>query len=646
MRSLSCVVVCCLWGSASATVAAHSTVTVGSKIINTVEPEFLSFTCDIHVPSQKCAWDQKLCWAPNASFLLADTTHPRLVNAAKHLSPAILRVGGSPGDRMTYEFGNTKCKKGEFYCLRKQKWDGWQELAQKAGIRIMYGLSFLSRKENGKKWDSTNAKELIEYTYSKFGGKPPMFGFELGNELSTRSNTGNSYSPEDVVTAFSELRSTIKSLSLDHRPKLAGPACGNGGPHNPGWIAEFLSKGGAELLDVVTYHYYGVKSTDKNLPAEVVTTKYMDAEVSHAQKSREEFNSLAPGVPLWLGEGALSALSGQDGLTDRFEDTLWYIVRLGALAANGHSVYNRQTLIGGYYSMFDHHTLRPHPDWWAAVLHKRLMGTKVLSASTSDSGVYTFVHCSKGDAPSGAVTAALVNIGDSERSISFSGIGSSSSQDEYCLTSDKLNSNSVQLNGGANLEMADDGSIPELLPRRSSGDLVLPGHSACFVTLRNAAHAACSSGPSPPPSPSPAPPPPPPAPSPHPSSKGTLNAGETLRSGGKLESLHGNAHLVVQDTDCNLVLRNKEGKSLWSAKISGHAGDRCGLTLNTAGNLFLYEEIHGGRSGPIWSSGEHSGATKAVVTDECRVELQNSAGATLWSVGNSCAGSSDTEILV
>lgn len=530
---------------------------------------------------------------------------------------------------MTYEFGSTKCKKGEFYCLRKQQWDGWQELAQKADIRIMYGLSYLSRAENGK-WDSTNAKELIEYTYSKFGGKPPMFGFELGNELSTRGPKA-----EDVVTAFRELRSTINSLSLDHPPKIAGPACGNGGPNNPTWIKTFLSKGGAELLDVATYHYYGVKSTDKNLPSEVLTKEYMDKEVSHAQSSWTEFNSLAPGVPLWLGEGALSALSGQDGLTDRFEDTLWYIVRLGALAANGHSVYNRQTLIGGYYSMFDHHTLRPHPDWWAAVLHKRLMGTQVLSASSSDSGVFAFVHCSKGDAPSGAVTMALVNIGDSERSISFSGVGSSSSQDEYCLTSDKLNSNSVQLNGGAKLEMADDGSIPELLPRRSSsGAFVLPGHSACFVTLRNAAHAACSSGPSPTPAP-----PVPPSPSPPPGSKDTLNAGETLKSGRKLYSLDGNAHLDLQDTDGNLVLRSNQGKRLWSAKTSGHAGDR--LTLQTDGNLVLYDG-----SKAIWSSNTHSGATKAVVTDECKLELQNSAGATLWSVGTSCAGSSDTETIV
>jgi len=390
---------------------------------------------------------------------------------------------------MTYEFGNTTCKKGDFYCLKKQQWDGWQELARNANIRIMYGLSYLSRAKNGK-WDATNAKELIEYTYSKYSGKPPIFGFELGNELSARGPKA-----EDVVTAFRELRSTINSLSLHHPPKIAGPACGNGGTTNPTWIQTFLTKGGAELLDVATYHWYDVKSTDKNLPSEVVTTKFMAAEVEKAQQTLKQFNSWAPGVPIWQGEGALSALSGQDGLTDRFEDTLWYIVRLGALAANGHSVWNRQTLIGGYYSMFDHLTLRPHPDWWAAVLHKRLMGTQVLSASSSDSSVFSFAHCSKGDVPSGAVTVALVNIADSERNVSFSGVGSSRSQDVYCLTSSKLDSNSVKLNGGVNLEMADDGSIPELRPRRSSnGTVALSGHSVCFVTLRNAAHAACDGG--------------------------------------------------------------------------------------------------------------------------------------------------------
>merc|ERR1719181_2590636 len=134
-----------------------------------------------------------------------------------------------------------------------------------------------------------------------------------------------------------------------------------------------------------------------------MTTEFMNGEVSHALETQKLLNSWAPGVPIWLGEGAMAALSGQDGLNDRFEDTLWYIVRLGALAANGHSVWNRQTLIGGYYAMFDHKTLRPHPDWWAAVLHKRLMGTKVLSASSSDSNVRAYVHCSKGSLPAGAV---------------------------------------------------------------------------------------------------------------------------------------------------------------------------------------------------------------------------------------------------
>ena len=73
----------------------------------------------------------------------------------------------------------------------------------------------------------------------------------------------------------------IPKSSFSLSRKIAGPACGNGGPHNPAWIKTFLSEGGAELLDVATYHYYGVKSTDKNLPADVVTTKFMDTEVRH-----------------------------------------------------------------------------------------------------------------------------------------------------------------------------------------------------------------------------------------------------------------------------------------------------------------------------------------------------------------------------
>ena len=458
-----------------------SAVTIGSHLVNIVEPEFLSFTCDFHVPSTPCAWDGKMCWAPNASFLIADTTHPRLRQAAKHLSPAILRVGGSPGDRTTYEFGSTSCKKGDFYCLRKAQWDGWQELARDANIRIMFGLNFLGRVNNGK-WDAKNARELITYTYSKYGGKPPIFGFELGNELSARGPKA-----EDVVTGFRELRGIVQNLSLGQPPKIAGPACGDGGPHNPAWIEQFMKNGGRELIDVATYHWYVTPGTDKTLPADVLTTKWMDAEVTKTEQTKKQFDSWAPGVPLWQGEGALAADSGQDGLTNRFEDTLWYIVRLGALAANGHAVWNRQTLIGGYYSLFDQKTLRPHPDWWAAVLHKRLMGTRVLHATSSEASVYSFAHCTAGGAPAGAVTVALVNLLSSQLSISFNGVGSSSSQDQYCLTASKLSSDFVKLNGGADVRRVTSnprGHILKLSPQSYFTSSRPPTAHVCLVLTK------------------------------------------------------------------------------------------------------------------------------------------------------------------
>jgi hypothetical protein len=195
----------------------------------------------------------------------------------------------------------------------------------------------------------------------------------------------------------------------------------------------------------------------------------------------------------------------------------------------------------------------------------------------------------------------------------------------------------VKLNGGADLEMADDGSIPQLLPRHTSEGttFVMPGHSACFVILRDAACTACRPGPSPP---APTPPvPPPPVP---PGSKDTLRAGEKIESGATLESLGGKALLHLQGSDGNLVLRNAAHKALWSTGTSGHPNDY--LILQQDGNLILNDG-----SKVLWSSGKHSGATKAVVTDECKFEVQDSAGAALWSTGTSCEGSSaESEMLV
>ena len=56
-----------------------------------------------------------------------------------------------------------------------------------------------------------------------------------------------------------------------------------------------------------------------------------------------------------------------------------------------------------------HTTLLPNPPWWSAVLWKRIMGTTVLDAATTNSSALrAWAHCAT---PSAARAAALVHAG-------------------------------------------------------------------------------------------------------------------------------------------------------------------------------------------------------------------------------------------
>jgi hypothetical protein len=67
------------------------------------------------------------------------------------------------------------------------------------------------------------------------------------------------------------------------------------------------------------------------------------------------------------------------------------------------------TLAASDYGLLDGDTLNPRPDYWAALLWKRLMGTRVLDPGIPPtSGAHIYAHCAK-DLP-GGVTIVDLNL--------------------------------------------------------------------------------------------------------------------------------------------------------------------------------------------------------------------------------------------
>ena len=65
------------------------------------------------------------------------------------------------------------------------------------------------------------------------------------------------------------------------------------------------------------------------------------------------------------------------------------------------------TLAASDYALIDEATLRPRPNYWSAVLWRRLMGTTVLDAGASSTpGLYLYAHCLRGK-PGGVALLAI-----------------------------------------------------------------------------------------------------------------------------------------------------------------------------------------------------------------------------------------------
>ena len=82
---------------------------------------------------------------------------------------------------------------------------------------------------------------------------------------------------------------------------------------------------------------------------------------------------------IWLTETGETACGG-DPWAASFLDSFRYVDQLGRLAKGGVQVVMHNTLAASDYGLLDETTYEPRPNYWAALLWRRLMGTTVLEA--------------------------------------------------------------------------------------------------------------------------------------------------------------------------------------------------------------------------------------------------------------------------
>jgi heparanase 1 len=467
----------------------------------TVSDRYLSFAIDTAQVVGGAFWIPKQAVA---GALYAgppfDFTRPRLLALAKPLGHAYLRIGGTDADRTFYGLTDpppTAPPANYEWILTHAELDGAIGFARALDLQLLFTLNAgAGPRVDGGPWLPDNARTLLAYAQANAA---PVAVWELGNEVNAY---GLLLGFSLDANAYTRDMRTARALSAELTPtaKLAGPASaywplvGEVG----GLLPAFAAAGG-DTVDVLTWHYYPQQSTRCPVavrpaaPDRLLDPDNLDEIDRWADDVEQARSAHAPTAQAWLDETSNAQCGGAPGISDAFVSSLWWLDELGKMARRGTPVIVRQALTGADYGLLDEATLDPRPDYFASVLWRKLMGTKVLAATVDKSpSVRAYAHCAAADAPGavpGALTVVAINLDDTQPvTLQLDGAGGASAR--WVVTGDALDAPVARLNGQP-LTADAAGNLPSLAPEPGDASIVLPPASYAFVLFPNAAAPAC-----------------------------------------------------------------------------------------------------------------------------------------------------------
>jgi hypothetical protein len=159
-------------------------------------------------------------------------------------------------------------------------------------------------------------------------------------------------------------------------------------------------------------------------------------------------------APVWVTEIADAACGGNPW-AQTFLDSFRYADTLGRLAKDGVAVIFHNTLASSEYGLLQPGSFEPRPNYWTALLWRRLMATTVLDAGDAREGLHLYAHCLRGD-PGGVAFLAINNSRTESSTISLN-----RSSERYTLAATPLQSERVELNGTP-LQLEPNDELPAL----------------------------------------------------------------------------------------------------------------------------------------------------------------------------------------
>lgn len=430
-----------------------------------------------------------------------DLSNVRLRRLAAALGPAYVRVSGSDANAVYFHDANgpapAKPPEGFQTVLTRPQWRGVIDFARAVNGKIVtsFAVSNGVRDAEGR-WNPDQARRLIAFTHS-LGGEIAAAEFVNEPNLAPAGAvyTPPGYDEQAFARDFAAFRPLVKKLAP--RMLILGPSSTSEGvklvPDDIIDTRDLLSATPRPQFDVFSYHAYGA-SSNRCTGRERVNTTADEALTGEWLAQPEVIydfyapvrDRFQPGTPMWVTETAQSSCGG-DRWAKTFLDTFRYLDQLARHARRGVQAVMHNTFAVSEYGLVDRETMTPRPNYWAALLWRRLMGTTVLDARVPLSeGLHLYAHCLPGR-PGGVTLLAINNSRTKAKRLEVP-----AATQRYTLSARQLEDEQVSLNGRP-LALAANGALPDLPSTTApAGTVELAPATITFMTVAGAQNPACS----------------------------------------------------------------------------------------------------------------------------------------------------------
>ncbi|PDT78977.1 hypothetical protein [Bradyrhizobium sp. C9] len=490
LRRLTCIAIPAIAAVVCAkATAADPTLDVATMLhVGTIDPRFQSYNIEMVEVTGGRFWKPYGAGRTKAELFSArspiDLHDGRLRKLAAALAPAYLRVSGTWANSRFFADAETPPAAppaGFKGVLTRQQWRDVIDFSHAADAPLVtsFAISAGTRGADGR-WSAGQARQLLAFTRSA-GGQIAAAEFMNEPDLPAIGGAPEHYDAAAYGRDFATFRTFMKDTAPD--VTILGP-----GTIGTGADTKALFAVSAAGIDAVSYHHYGALSArcaGDRTAKQALSDQWLARTGKTFAFYRTLGDRLAPGKPIWLTETAETACGGNHWAAT-FADTFRYLDQLGRLAKAGVQVVMHNTLAASDYGLLDEQTHLPRPNYWAALLWRRLMGTTVLDAGVPEQpGLHIYAHCAR-DVPDGMTLLVINNDRRMRRRLMLPAVSQ-----RYTLASARPVDGNVQLNGST-LALGPSDQMPALNGvRLPAGAIIFAPATITFLTVANPGNPNC-----------------------------------------------------------------------------------------------------------------------------------------------------------